>query len=209
MTQADRQTEEKIFDAATEIFEEKGLAAARMQDIADRACINKALLHYYYRSKEKLFTAVFDKLSEKMFAKFASIFEKDMPFEEKIRYFFKEHISFLQKNPKLPLFILTEVNREPELLQKFLSRINIKNIKEKMSGDLTGRFPEEAIPHLMVSIISLSVFPIAAEPIIRGILQQEEINYDSFIKERMHVAPELIISALKQYQVEQKNKPGQ
>ncbi|MEE4214309.1 MAG: TetR/AcrR family transcriptional regulator [Bacteroidales bacterium] len=209
MTKADRQTEERIFEAATEIFEEKGLAAARMQDIADRANINKALLHYYFRSKDKLFTAVFDKLSDKMFKKFAAIFEEDMPFEEKIRYFFKEHISFLQKNPKLPLFILTEVNRNPELLQKFLSRVNIKNIKAKMSGDLSSRIPEEAIPHLMVSIISLSVFPIAAEPIIRGILQQEEIDYDSFIKERMHVAPEFIISALKQYMVKPKNKPGQ
>ena len=208
MTKADRQTEERIFEAATEIFEEKGLAAARMQDIADRAEINKALLHYYFRSKEKLFTAVFDKLAEKMFAKFAAIFEEDMPFEEKIRYFFKEHISFLQKNPKLPLFILTEVSRNPELLQKFLSRVNIKNIKTKMSGDLNAGLPEEIIPHLMVSIVSLTVFPIAAEPIIRGILQQEEIDYDSFIKERMHIAPDFIISALKQYQSEQKNKPG-
>jgi AcrR family transcriptional regulator len=208
MTQADRQTEEKIFDAATEIFEEKGLAATRMQDIADRAGINKALLHYYFRSKEKLFMAVFDKLSEKMFAKFASIFEKDMPFEEKIRYFFEEHISFLQKNSKLPLFILSEVNRNPELLQKFLDRINIKNIKAKISGDLTNRFPEEAIPHLMVSIISLSVFPVAAELIIRGILQQQGINYESFINERKTIAPEFIIGALKQYEVEQKNKPG-
>jgi|GEM_PF-1399859 len=41
----------------------------------------------------------------------------------------------------------------------------------------------------MISIVSLSVFPIAAEPIIKGILQQEGIDYKSFIKERMHVAP--------------------
>lgn len=205
MTQADKHTEEKIFDAATAIFEEKGLAAARMQDIADRAKINKALLHYYFRSKERLFEAVFDKLSEKMFKKFAAIFEEDLPFEEKIRYFFREHISFLIKNPKLPLFILTEVNHNPELLEKFLSRINMENIKTKMSGDLNTRIPEELIPHLMVSIVSLSIFPIAAEPIIRGILKEQGIDYNRFIEERMHVAPELVISAIKNYRPESKN----
>ena len=209
MAGTDKQTESKIFDAATEIFEEKGLAAARMQDIADRASINKSLLHYYFRSKDKLFLAVFDKLADKVFKKFASIFEEDMPFEEKIRYFFKEHMSFLQKNPKLPMFILAEISRNPKLMEKFLSKVNISNIKTKISSDVSTSLPEEAIPHLMVSIISLSVFPIAAKPILKGILQQAGIEYNQFIKERMHVAPDFIISALKQYNVESKNNKKQ
>ena len=209
MAGTDKQTESKIFDAATEIFEEKGLAAARMQDIADRAKINKALLHYYFRSKEKLFIAVFDKLADKMFKKFASIFEEDMPFEEKIRYFFKEHMSFLQKNPKLPMFILAEISRNPKLMEKFLSKVNISNIKTKISSDVSASLPEEAIPHLMVSIVSLSVFPIAAKPILKGILGQVGIEYNQFIKERMQVAPDFIISALKQYNVESKNNKKQ
>ncbi len=209
MSTADKHTESKIFDAATEIFEEKGLAAARMQDIADKAKINKALLHYYFRSKEKLFIAVFDKLADKVFKKFASIFEEDMPFEEKIRYFFKEHMSFLQKNPRLPMFILAEINRNPKLLEKFLSKVNVGNIKTKISSDVADSLPEEAIPHLMVSIVSLSVFPIAAKPILKGILEQAGIEYNQFIKERMQVAPDFIINALKQYNVESKNKAEQ
>ena len=202
MSPADKQTESKIFDAATEIFEEKGLAAARMQDIADRAKINKALLHYYFRTKEKLFQAVFDKLAEKVFKKFASIFEEDMPFEDKIRYFFKEHMSFLQRNPRLPMFILAEISRNPKLMEKFLSKVNISNIKSKISSDISASLPEEAIPHLMVSIVSLSVFPIAAKPILKGILEQAGIEYNQFIKERMQVAPDFIISAIKHYNVE-------
>jgi len=206
MTKADKLTEEKIFDAATDIFEEKGLAAARMQDIADRAGINKALLHYYFRSKDKLFQSVFDKLAEKMFAKFASIFEEDMPFEDKIRFFFTEHMKFLKKNPKLPVFIIGEVNRNPELLNKFLSRINIKRMKESISGDLGDNISPNIIPHLMVSIISLSVFPVAAKPIISGILDSAGIDYDSFLEERMHIAPEFVINAIKQQQLESQNK---
>jgi AcrR family transcriptional regulator len=46
MAENDRQTEEKIFEAATEVFVDRGMDGARMQDIANRAGINKALLHY-------------------------------------------------------------------------------------------------------------------------------------------------------------------
>ena len=72
MAGEDKQTEDKIFEAATIVFEEKGLAGARMQNIADRAGINKALLHYYFRTKDHLFEAVFTALAKKMFAKILS-----------------------------------------------------------------------------------------------------------------------------------------
>jgi AcrR family transcriptional regulator len=62
MTNPDKQTEDKIFNAATLVFEEKGMDGARMQDIADKAGINKALLHYYFRTKDRLFEVVFQKL---------------------------------------------------------------------------------------------------------------------------------------------------
>ena len=52
-------TELEILEAAKDIFQQKGMDGARMQEIADKANINKALLHYYYRSKQLLFEAVF------------------------------------------------------------------------------------------------------------------------------------------------------
>ncbi|TFH46253.1 MAG: TetR/AcrR family transcriptional regulator, partial [Bacteroidia bacterium] len=67
--ETDMLTEEKIFNAATAVFEEKGFAAARMKEIADKAGINKALLHYYFHSKDQLFKAVFQPLMKKMFEK--------------------------------------------------------------------------------------------------------------------------------------------
>ncbi|NLD63084.1 MAG: helix-turn-helix transcriptional regulator, partial [Bacteroidales bacterium] len=70
---ADRQTRDRIFRAATQVFEEKGYSGARMQEIADRAGINKALLHYYFRSKDQLFMAVFQVLLKKMFEKIIAI----------------------------------------------------------------------------------------------------------------------------------------
>ncbi len=198
MTKQDKLTEEKIFNAATLEFEEKGMEGARMQDIADRAGINKALLHYYFRSKDKLFLAVFDKLAEKMFKKFAGIFETDHPIEEKMQYFFVEHISFLERNPMLPMFILREINRNPELLDKFMSRINFSKIKNGMSKTLTeNSISEKYLGHILVSVVSLSVFPILARPIISGILEQQDINYTDFIQQRKEFSPKFIMSIIK------------
>ena len=95
MTENDKQTEEKIFEAATDVFVEKGMDGARMQDIATHAGINKALLHYYFRTKDQLFNAVFEKIARKIFKKFAPVFDENLTLEEKIRFFFREHIAFL------------------------------------------------------------------------------------------------------------------
>src|SRR6185437_7301913 len=83
----EKTAEEKILDAAKKVFVTKGMAGARMQDIADEAGINKALLHYYFRSKEKLFEMIFAEAAEKLFPKINAIFESDVPLFEKIERF--------------------------------------------------------------------------------------------------------------------------
>ena len=89
MTVQDKQTEEKIFESATEVFIEKGMDGARMKEIAEHAGINKALLHYYYRTKDHLFNAVFEKIAGQLFKKFAPVFDEKLSLEEKIRFFFR------------------------------------------------------------------------------------------------------------------------
>jgi len=123
MTETDKQTEEKIFEAATDVFLEKGLDGSRMQDIATHAGINKSLLHYYYRTKDQLFNSVFEMIARKMLKKFAPVFDTNLTLEDKIRFFFREHITFLQENPRLPGFILNEINRNPERIKKILANI--------------------------------------------------------------------------------------
>ena len=54
MNEQEQSTEEKILEAASEVFTEKGFAGTRTRDIAEKAGINLALLNYYFRSKEKL-----------------------------------------------------------------------------------------------------------------------------------------------------------
>src|SRR6476646_10827126 len=117
-TKKEQNTEKKILAAAKKIFLKEGMAGARMQDIADGAGINKALLHYYFRSKEKLFEMIFKEAIKEFLPKINLIFESDKDLFEKIEMFCKEYIDQIRKTPYLPVFILNEVNQQPEALIK-------------------------------------------------------------------------------------------
>ncbi len=202
MTETDRQTEEKIFDAAAEVFVEKGMDGARMQDIADRAMINKSLLHYYYRTKDKLFDAVFQKLAGKVFAKFAPVFSENLTLEEKLRFFYKEHISFMNENPRLPAFILNEINRNPDLIKRILKNIDFEKfwimLETQHKAELeTYNITRETIPQLMSTIAAISVFPFAARGVLETILENAGMQFGSYIEERKEFAADFVIGALR------------
>ena len=201
MTANDKQTEEIIFEAATTVFEEKGMDGARMQDIANKAGINKALLHYYFRTKDHLFEAVFQKLAGKMFEKFAPVFREDLTLEEKIRFFYREHITFMQENPRLPSFILNELNRNPSRIKKLLKNVDFRKLwlmlAEQHKEELTKyNITEESVPQILTSIAAISVFPFAARAIIEGIFENLGVNFDNYIEERKEFAAEFVIRAI-------------
>jgi TetR/AcrR family transcriptional regulator len=202
MTENDKQTEEKIFEAATDVFVDKGMDGARMQDIANHAGINKALLHYYFRTKDQLFNAVFEMIARKIFKKFAPVFDENLTLEEKIRFFYKEHIAFLQANPRLPGFLLNEVNRNPDRIKKLLKNVDFENIWLKLYNQHKEEFNRYNItrvtmPQLMISIAALSVFPFAARGILEGILEKTGLNFNEYMEERKEFAADFVIKAIK------------
>ena len=202
MIENDKLTEEKIFDAATDVFLDKGMDGARMQDIASHAGINKALLHYYYRTKDQLFNAVFEMIARKVLKKFAPVFEDNLSLEEKIRFFFKEHITFLQENPKLPAFVLNEINRNPARIKKLLKNVHFENLWQKLyeqhKSEL-GKYniTENKLPQLMVSIAALSVFPFVARGLIEGIFDKVDVDFNEYIEQRKEFAAEFVIRAIR------------
>ena len=201
MTENDKQTEERIFEAATDVFVDKGMDGARMQDIASHAGINKALLHYYFRTKDQLFNAVFEMIARKVLKKFAPVFDETLSLEAKIRFFFREHITFLQENPKLPGFILNEINRNPARINKLLNNIDIENLWKKIYEQHKEELKkynitEATLPQIMISIAALSVFPFAARGLIEGLLEKAGIDFNKYIEERKVFAAEFVIKAI-------------
>jgi TetR/AcrR family transcriptional regulator len=201
MSENDKLTEEKIFEAATDVFVEKGMDGARMQDIADKAGINKALLHYYFRTKDKLFNAVFEMIAKKIFKKFSPVLDRNLSLEQKIRFFYIEHIRFLQENPRLPGFLLNEINRNPARIIKVLNNFDIDllwlNLYEQHKEELDKyNITQASLPQLMISIAALSVFPFAARGIVEVMLGKMNIGFNDFMEERKVFATDFVIKAI-------------
>jgi TetR/AcrR family transcriptional regulator len=202
MVENDKQTEEKIFESATAVFIEKGMDGARMQDIANHAGINKSLLHYYYRTKERLFNAVFEKITGQLFRRFAPVMDENLSLEEKIRFFFREHITFLQKNPRLPSFFLNELNRNPAMIKKFIRQLDVHKLwatlEDQHKEELKKyNITRENVPQFMTSIAAMSVFPFAGRALIASIMEKMGYEFDDYIEQRKEYAAEFVINAIK------------
>ena len=198
---ADDSTEQRIFDAAHELFVQKGLDGAKMQEIADRAGINKALLHYYYRSKEKLYEMVAKAVVSRAVPAVLKMIESDEPLEQKIPKFIDFYIDLISRNPFVPLFVITELNKHPErffetILPKRLPKPDVffAQIEAEIAkGNIRPVKPQ----HVLVNIVSMCVFPIVARPMIRVVmgLSQEEMN--QLLSERKEEVKRFIFQALK------------
>jgi TetR/AcrR family transcriptional regulator len=198
----EKSAEEKILAAAKKVFTSKGMAGARMQDIANEAGINKALLHYYFRSKEKLFEVIFFEAAQKLFPRINLIFESDMPLFEKIQNFADQYITMMSENPYLPLFVLNEVSKEPEIfIKKIWGKQNIPH-PEKFLAQIEREVKKGSIKkisplHLLINLISLSIFPFVAKPMIQFALGLDEMQFKNVMEQRKKEVAKFIIDSIK------------
>ncbi len=196
----DQKTEELIKETARKVFQQKGFAAARTQDIADEAGINKALLHYYFRTKDQLFEAVFQEALQKFFPLIVMVLQSDDPVDIKIKNLVHTYIDHLGKNPYLPGFIIHELSQNPTRLTQFLAHRKVptpeKFFKQVEDAIKNGEIIEIDPGQLLVSIVSQCVFPFVAKPMIQFILQQNENEFQAFIEKRKDEVTKLILSGL-------------
>ncbi len=193
-------TEEKILEAAKNVFVAKGMDGARMQEIADEAGINKALLHYYFRSKEKLFEAIFANVIEFAFPKLSLILNEETDFRSKFDHFIDAYLELLIKHPFIPGFLLKELNRDPSglfsLIAKHAISIDplIKHLEDAMDkGEIIRMNPL----HLIVNVVSMCVFPFGVRPILKHVIFNEDKQaMDAFYHERAEVVKQFVINAI-------------
>jgi AcrR family transcriptional regulator len=198
----DNSTQEKILEAARKVFVKKGMHGARMQDIADEAGINKALLHYHFKNKEKLFEEVFKEAALKLFPRINEIMASDDALFTKIELFCEEYITVVLENPYLPLFVLNEMNQDPVYFinkiwakskgpkpQKFLEQI-AKEVKE-------GKIKDISPLHLLMNLISMTVFPFVGKPLFQINLNLDEMQFRMIMEQRKKEIPKFIIDSIK------------
>lgn len=206
MTEHESNTEQKILNAAKEVFQKKGMTGARMQEIADKAAINKALLHYYYRTKEKLFEKVFELAFSLFVPRVKEMMASEKPILEKIDFFVDNYIDLLQKHPYIPGFVINELNRNPQILVNIFEKntlIKEDNIIQKLEKQIKHEVGMGIIKpidarNLLVNVIALCVFPIVARPVIQGVMfDNDKKMYDQFLEQRKKFVKEFIINSIK------------
>ena len=193
----EQNTEYKIVEAAKTVFVRKGMDGARMQEIADEAGINKALLHYYFRSKDRLFEKVFDMLFKDIFVIFEEAITNEMSFELFLEKFIRQYLQMLKEKPYLPQFIIHELNRNPERIVVQMQNMDFD--KQELFKLINKAIDDKVIRpihpvHLLTNIVSLCIFPFIAKPIITGfMLDGDKEKYQQYIDER----PEEVIGFVK------------
>ena len=175
-------TERRILEAAAKVFMLKGRLGASMQDIADEAGINRTLLHYYFRNKDKLFDTIFDKLIQELMPAMIEALSMDRPFFEKAGKFVEAFTNLLKENPYLPVFIFQEISINPERLAGMMQHVGIRPqetlqpIKEEMAQlgihDMDPR-------HIFANMMGMVIFPYISRPLFQMIaFQNNENDYD-------------------------------
>jgi AcrR family transcriptional regulator len=194
-------TEQKIFEAAHEVFTQKGMDGAKMQEIADRAGINKALLHYYYRTKEKLYEKVAQAIISKALPAIRQVIESDLPLEEKIQRFIETYISIISHNTFIPLFIISEINKHPD---RFIDTVLPKDIPkpqvffQQVEAEIAAGHIRPIKPqHLIINIVSMCVFPFVGKPMIRILLGMSAGEMRLFLEERKEQVTSFVLAALR------------
>ena len=197
----DRNAEQRILESARHIFHIKGFEGTKMQEIADEAKINKAMLHYYYRSKDKLFEAVFSEAALDFFPKVLQLLENESPVFEKIKIFVHGYIDVVLTNPCVPGFIISELNQNPERLKKFFSKKQIRPPEKFVNQIIEAVRKKEIIQtdpmQLMLNMISLCLFPIIARPVIETIFNIPGNKYQQFMELRKKEVTNFIINSIK------------
>ncbi|MEX0996952.1 MAG: TetR/AcrR family transcriptional regulator [Flavobacteriaceae bacterium] len=197
----DNQTENQILNAAQHIFQEKGMDGARMQEIADKANINKAMLHYYYRSKQQLFEAVFKKAFSLLAPQLNAILNDDSSVEDKIKNFTHNYISFIVKHPYLPNFIIQELNRNPQFIAQLRTNVafpTINKFKKQVKNEVdNGTIVSISAEQLFINILSLNIFPFVASPLIKAFTNVDDKTYKTLMEARKTAVSDFIINAIK------------
>lgn len=199
-------TEEKILMSAKKVFYQKGLKGARMQEIADDAGVNKAMLHYYFRSKEKLFDKVFEQSVKSVTPMLMNVFLEQTDLSTKIAHLIEMLIDFFLEEPYLSNFIVNELSQNPDKL--FMNVLDHKGgligkiiplINEQIQVEIEKGTVKKDIrsAELILNIMSLCLLPIMSQTVLQKTLGIDDERMRRFMIKRKQTVTQFVLDAIK------------
>lgn len=180
--------EARIVETAGQLFAEKGFEKTSMSDIAAAAGMNRTALHYYFRTKDKMFQAVFGGLVESFLPRMQVIFMEDIPLLEKLERVLDEYFAIFRENPSLPNFILGEVQRDVDHLLAVGRKLHIdqylRSVERVLLAEMdAGRIRRVPMQVILVTFFSQMTFPFLARNLVISLFYETEEEYQAFLSE--------------------------
>ncbi|MDX1637760.1 MAG: TetR/AcrR family transcriptional regulator [Balneolaceae bacterium] len=200
--ESETDTKKKILQSAYMVFTQKGVNGAGIKEIADRAEVNKAMLYYYFDSKEHLFREVFRMAVEESGMKALEILEReDVGLFDKIRKYIELLTNRLMDNPVVISFVMNEVNRHPDKLAELLvdTLTFDATVLERQITEAADRYEIARInpKQLLANVTALCLGPIVNRSYYTALLDiSGEEQYRSFLNERNGIIYDMTISWL-------------
>lgn len=179
--------ETRIVEAAGQLFVQKGFEETSMSDIAAAAGINRTALHYYFRTKDKMFQAVFGDIVQEFLPRMQVIFMEDTPLIEKIERVLDTYFAIFRENPSLPKFILSEIQRDVDHLLAVGRKLNIDHylraIEQVLLAEMDeGRIRRMPMEFILVTFFSQLTFPFLAKNLVISLFHNTEEEYQAFLE---------------------------
>lgn len=185
-------TEQKIIQAAKQIFTQKGFAATKTRDIAEEAGINLALLNYYFGSKENLFKLVVTEKFQDLFGLLIpTLSDESIALENKIELLVNNYTQLLLENEELPIFVLNELKNNERFFDQFLQYA--RNLTQPIiDKQLLEKGYTISTADFIINIVSLTIFPFVAKQLFisSGIIKED--GFPAFVENRKKLIPDWI-----------------
>jgi AcrR family transcriptional regulator len=198
MAGEEAQTENLIKQTAKTLFFQKGFLNATTQEIADEAGVNRALIHYYFRSREQMLEILLDEMLHEKKDRVRNILSSGLPFREKIANYIDAVVDHGLKYPYLDNFLVSEMARRPEKIKTFCARDPLRSSDlirtqletEVSSGKLAAISPE----HFMINLSSLCNYPLLAKSVLKTVHGMSDKAYRKFLVERKKIIYQTIFN---------------
>lgn len=190
--------EQTIINTAKQLFIEKGYTDTSMSDIASRAGINRSTLHYYFRTKDRMFQAVFGSIVSAFFPKAtAIILDSDTPYMERVSKILDEYMDFLIKNPSLPKFVCEEINRDVDNLIDSARFIGLDRLmmqaKETLVREMEAGNLNKVDPQIVfMTFYSMMLYPFLAKNMLITLFLDKEENFQPLMQKwKSHIISQM------------------
>jgi TetR/AcrR family transcriptional regulator len=185
------QTEKLIKDKAKKLFFKKGFLDATTQEIADEAGVNRALIHYYFRSREQMLDMLLEETILEKKERVTRILSSDLPFKQKIAKYINTVVDHGLEYPYLENFIVSETARHPDKVKNLCTRYPTKStdlIREQLQQEIKKKKLAPISPeHFMVNLVALCNYPLLAKSILKTVHGMTDTAYKKFLTERKRV----------------------